>query len=89
MGCCSSSPGVRAGENESFILGPGPTSSRVHGDLEMALWEAWSGAKDQDEEEGPPALNCVMRNAVSQGFGDFALWLVLSLETSLFKIPRT
>ena len=56
----------------------------------MVQWdEAWSGAKDQDEEEGPPAPNCVMRKAVSQGFGDFALWLVLSLDTSLFKIPRT
>ena len=44
------------------------------GDLEMVLLdEAWSGAKDQDEEEGLPALNCVMRKAVSQGFGDFVL----------------
>ena len=44
------------------------------GDLESVLWdEAWSGAKDQDEEEGLSALNCVMRKAVSQGFGDFVL----------------
>ena len=56
------------------LLGAGTTSSRAHGDLEMVLWdEAWSGAKDQDEEEGLPALNCVMRKAVSQGFGGFVL----------------
>ena len=54
----------------------------------MVLWdEAWSGAKDQDEEERLTALNFVMRKAVSQGFGDFVLWLVLSLDTSLFMIP--
>ena len=53
---------------------------------EMVPWnEAWSGAKDQDEEEGLYALNCVMREGVSQG--GFVLWLVLSLRTSLFMIP--
>ena len=40
----------------------------------MVLWdEAWSGAKDQDEKEGLAVLNCVMRKAVSQGFGGFCV----------------
>ena len=44
------------------------------GILEWALLdEARSGAKDQDEEEGLPALNWAMRKAVSQGFGGFVL----------------
>ena len=47
-------------------------SSRVHEDLEMVLWDgAWPGAKGQDEGGGLPALNCVMRKVVSQGFGFF------------------
>ena len=46
----------------------------VAGDLEIVLWnEAWSGAKDQDEEGWLPALSCVKRKAVSQGFGGFCV----------------
>ena len=50
------------------------------GILEWALWdEARSGAKDQDEEEGLPALNCVMRKAVSQGLAVLCCdWFSLS-----------
>ena len=41
--------------------------------------EAWAGTIGQDEEEGLPALNCVMRKAVSQGFGDLCCdWFALS-----------
>ena len=40
----------------------------------MVLWdEAWTRAKDQDEEKEQPALNCVMRKAVFQGFGGFCV----------------